>query len=541
MSTTISKPDAYVERPSRAPGTQIHPPMGGIADQWVLQRGPRYFRVGADVARLAQQMDGQHDQAALAELMGAPWSPDLVHRAVSQLDQLGLIDQGNMSAPPPASRIKFVPPLTIQLTLLRPGRTMQRLQPAFALVAHRFVGLAAALVALAGLVALAVQWSDVTQVLGEPLPALTYIAVLLGLLAGTSIHELGHAAALIRYGGRPSRIGVMFFYLMPAFFCDVSDSWRLPRRGQRVRVALAGPAVQTLLAGAASVITLLLAPSDLKAALLFFAIGSYMTGVLNLLPFVKLDGYIALMSLVDLPYLRQRAMTDARRALARILFGGTYERELDKRWTTVYGVACLSFPIYLLSAALMVWIGVLQRAGLAGLLLLGCGSLYVVFLLGRGTKRLAVEVRAAGAARWRMLSVTVALGAGLGALMFTPSSYSLQGAYVTRSGTTELVLLDGADTAGLATGQQVELLRNGILLHGRVGVATIAADQGKPDTAPLSSFFPLSLASEPDLPVVSYPLTLKDLPARTTGAARVLVADVPLWEVAYRSYLEPFL
>lgn len=515
--------------------------MGDVADQWVLQRGPRYFRVGADVARLAQQMDGKRDQGALADFMGKPWSPDLVGRAVSQLDQLGLIDRGDMSEPPPASRIKFVPPLTIQLTLLRPGRTMQALQPAFALVANRFVGFAAALVALGGVVALAVQRGDVMQVLGEPLPLRTYIAVLLGLLVGTSIHELGHAAALIHYGGRPSRIGVMFFYLMPAFFCDVSDSWRLPLRGQRVRVALAGPAVQTFLAGAASGVTLLLAPSDLRGGLLFFAIGSYITGALNLLPFVKLDGYIALMTLVDLPYLRHRAMTDARRGIARILFGGTYDRELTRRWTTAYGVVCLGFPLYLLSTALMVWIGVLQRAGLAGLVLLGCGALYVVFLLGRGIRRLAVEVRAAGAAQWRMVSVTAAIGAMLCALMFTPSSYSVQAAYVTRSGTTELVLLHGADTAGLATGQQVDLLRNGIVLHGSVGTATITGDQGKPDSAPLSTFFPLLLASEPSLPVVSYPLALKDRPNRTTGPARVLVADIPLWEVAYRTYLKPFL
>jgi putative peptide zinc metalloprotease protein len=514
--------------------------MDGVAGQWVMQRGPRYFRVGGDVARLAELMDGRRDHTALAESMGQPWSKDLVQRAVSQLDQLGLIDRGDMLAPRLASRIRLVPPLTVQLTVLRPGHAMQRLQPALALIAGRFVGLAAALVAVAGLVALAVQAADVTQVLGEPLPVRTYIAVLLGLLVGTSIHELGHAAALIRYGGRPSRIGIMFFYLMPAFFCDVSDGWRLPRRSQRVWVALAGPAVQTFLAGAAATITLMLAPSELKAGVLFFAIGSYITGALNLLPFIKLDGYIALMSVVDVPYLRLRAMTDARRFLARILFGGTYERELTNRWTTAYGLACLSFPVYLLSTALTLWIGVLQRAGLAGLLLLGCGTLYVIYLVGRGTQRLAHEIRTAGANHWRVRSVTAALATGLCALMFTPASYSVQAAYVTRSGNTELVLLDGADTADLAAGQRVELLRNGVLLHSRVGSATIAAANGKPGTAPLSSFFPLSLASEPHLPVTSYPLALKDRTERTTGAARVLISDVPLWEVAYRSYLKPF-
>ncbi len=507
----------------------------------MLQRGQQYLRVGRNVALLARAMDGKSDHAALSAALGAPWTAELVAAAVARLDKVGLVDHGDMVAPRVAPRIKIVPPFTIQLTLLRPGRTMQRMQPLIGMVINRFVIAAAILVGLGGLVALAVQSAAVVHLLGEPLPVSMYVGVLLALIVATSIHELGHAATLIHYGGRPARIGVMLFYLMPAFFCDVSDSWRLPRREQRVRIALAGPAVQTCLAGVAALIALLSVPSTLQAGLLLFSLVCYFTGVLNLLPFVKLDGYLALMSHLDLPYLRARAMTDARRSIARLLFGGRYERELQTSWTTWYGVACLGFPIYLLATALMLWVDVLHRGGLVGLLLAACGVGYVLYFVARGAQRTAREVHAAGAARWRVLVVTGALVSGLCALVFVPVSYSISGAFTSRSGITELVLLDGVDTASLTTGQYVELSRNGIVLQGRLGEATIATSHGRSSTAPVSSFFPLRLNNDPELPVTSYRLTVQGPPPETSGVARVDVGTLPFWKVVYRRYVYPFV
>ncbi|MFU8872167.1 daptide biosynthesis intramembrane metalloprotease [Micromonospora sp. SL4-19] len=539
-SATAVPPD-YAQRPRPAPGTEVHlPAVDG--DPYVIQRGPKYVRVGRDVARLARAMDGQSDHAALSEALGPPWTVELVAQAVEKLDKLGLVDRGDMVAPRRAPRIKVVPPFTIQLTLVRPGRAMQALRPVLGAFASRFVSYAALAIGLGGIIALVVQSAAVAQVLAEPLAASTYVGVLLALIVATSIHELGHAATLLHYGGHPARIGVMLYYLMPAFFCDVSDSWRLPRRDQRVRVALAGPAVQTFLAGVSALLALLPAQSGLRTGLLFFAVVCYLTGLLNLLPFIKLDGYLALMTRVDVPFLRTRAMTDARRAIARLLFGGRYERELSTRWTTWYGLACLGFPVYLLGTALGLWAEVLQGGGVVGLILLACVVGYLLYVMARGLRRTAREVRAAGAPRWRVLLGTGVLVGGLGALMVLPLPYSVSGAFISRSGTTELVLLDGADTASLAPGQTVELARNGLIVQGTLGEATIAPGPGQASTAPLSSFFPLRLDSDPDLPVTSYRLVSADGAVQNTaGVARVDVGTLPLWKLLYRTYVHPFL
>ncbi|MFI5493499.1 daptide biosynthesis intramembrane metalloprotease [Actinoplanes sp. NPDC051859] len=539
MSVIDATPATHLTRPRRAPGTEIHPPASAATNQWMLQRGPKYVRVGEHVARLAEQLDGAHDNTELAERMG--WSPAVVSRVVAQLDGLGLIDDGTMTAPGRPRLLQIVPPFTIQLTLLRPGRTMQRLRPAFAVLASSIVGYLALLVGVAGLAALAVQAGDVRRALGEPLPFTTYAGMLAALLVATSIHELGHAAMLIRYGGKPSRIGIMLFYFLPAFFCDVSDAWRLPDRGQRVRVALAGPAVQAFLGSLAALTALTVEPSDLKVGMVFFAVGSYVTSVLNLLPLVKLDGYIALMSLVDVPFLRGRAIADARRALARGLFGGTYPRELTTRWTVWYGLACLAFPAYLLATAGALWVDLLQRAGVVGLSIVLLGLCYAGYLLGRGIRRMAAEMRAAGVRRGRVVGVTSALLLAAGAAMFAPVPYSVEGAYVTEGGQVRLVLPDSADVAMLAPGQRVDLLSNGAVLRSELGQATVADDAGAAGSAPLSSFFPIRIDPAVQLPVTGYALDVTDAPDRPTAAARVHAGELPLWELAYRSYVRPFM
>ncbi|AGL13761.1 daptide biosynthesis intramembrane metalloprotease [Actinoplanes sp. N902-109] len=541
MSVIDATPATHLTRPRRAPGTEIHPPANAGTGQWLLQRGPKYIRVGEHVARLAQHLDGTHDSATLAHQLGPAWSPEVVDRVVAQLDGLGLIDDGEMTAPGRPRRWQLVPPFTIQLTLLRPGRTMLRLQPVFALIASRFVGWLAALTGLAGLGALVVQADVVGRALGEPLPVTSYLAILVALIVATSIHELGHAAMLIRHGGRPSRIGIMLFYFLPSFFCDVSDAWRLEDRRQRVRVALAGPMVQATLGSAAGLLALLVDSPDRRAAMVFFAVGSYVTSLLNLLPLVKLDGYIALMSLVDVPFLRARAIADARRALARLLFGGTYQRELPTRWTVWYGLACLAFPAYLLATAGALWVGLLQRAGLVGLTIVLLALCYALYLLGRGARRLAAEVRAAGVRRLRVALVLAGLALAFGAALFARVPYTVEGAYVTQDGRTTLVLLDSADAARLAPGQRVELIGNGAVLHGHLGTATIATAPPTPGSAPVSSFFPIRVDAGLTLPVTGYPLDVTETPGHRTAAAKVHTGDLPLWELAYRTYVRPFL
>src|SRR3954451_16670700 len=58
-------------------------------------------------------------------------------------------------------------------------------------------------------------------------------------VVSAGFHEFGHAAALRRGGGTPGAMGAGVYLVWPAFFTDVTDSYRLGRAG-RLRTDLGG-------------------------------------------------------------------------------------------------------------------------------------------------------------------------------------------------------------------------------------------------------------------------------------------------------------
>ncbi|OEJ39795.1 hypothetical protein AR457_18460 [Streptomyces agglomeratus] len=531
---------ALIDRPRTAPDVAVHEPVEDGAP-WVVQRGHhQHFRVAPDLARLIRTLDGTRDHAELAQVLGPPWTSGHVDTAVRRLAGSKLLDDGRPRRRK-ASWVRFVPPLTVQFTVVRPERVLARLVPVISALANRAMAVVAAAVAVGGVLALALLAPALTGALGRPLPLAAYLGVVAGVLATTVVHEIGHGAVLTYYGGRPSRMGVMLFYLSPAFFCDVSDGWRLPHPHQRVRVALAGITTQTVIAGSAALTALFLGPTTLRDALLVLALTTYVSGLVNLLPLVKLDGYIALMSHLDIPHLRDRAMTDGRRWLTRVLFGGRYERELPGRsWSVPYGLACAAFPLYIVAGALALWSDLLQRLGPVGAWMLFLGVGYLLYRLGAGYVRACREARAAGGRPWRTVAVTaVVAGAATAAALLVQLPLAVSGGYVTRAdGRTELVLPTSADRSLIREGATVELITSGLMTRRQTGSATVAAAGPAESTASISAFLPVRTDALPS-PVLAYPLSVGEAPEDRTGTARIDAGTRPLWDWVLTKYIAP--
>ncbi|WP_328609268.1 hypothetical protein OG943_09125 [Amycolatopsis sp. NBC_00345] len=536
--TVDRAPDpALFARPRLAGDVQVHEPSGEGAP-WVVQRsGPKYFRVESDLARLMRVMDGARDHAELAAALGQPWAAEDVSGAVAKLSAGGLLADGTVRKTR-TRRVVFVPPLTVQFTLLKPG-WLTRLAPLLRLPANRAGAVLAAIPGFGGLVALALLMPEVKAALGHPLAPGVYLGLIGGLLVTTALHELGHGAVLTYYGGRPSRMGVMLFYLAPAFFCDVSDGWRLPRTDQRVRVALAGIVTQSVIAGAAAVTALFLDPSPGRDGVLLFAVLAYTTGALNLVPFVKLDGYLALMSHLDLPHLRARTMTDARRFLARVLFGGRYARELPQRWSVGFGLACMAFPLYLVGSAMVLWAPLFQGLGMLGASVLGFGACYLVYRFWKAFSGLIGLAHKAGARIWRIIAGTSAVAVALAApLLFVTVPYTVTGGYVAQHGRVELVLPATADQDAGRPGSAVRLYRAGVVNREQVAAATVAGPRAKECSAPFSAFAPMR-TDVISLPCLGYELTAPRGSLEPTGAAELDAGRLPLWNWLYAKYLAP--
>jgi len=131
-------------------------------------------------------------------------------------------------------------------------------------------------------------------------PSVLVVICLLTIVAAC-FHELGHATAG-RYGGAdPGVIGVGIYLIWPAFFSDLTDSYRLSRSG-RLRADLGGVyfnVVFMLLVGG------LYAVTGLHWLILLIAL-QHLAVAQQFLPFLRLDGYYLVSDLAGVPDLFAR-------------------------------------------------------------------------------------------------------------------------------------------------------------------------------------------------------------------------------------------
>ena len=114
-------------------------------------------------------------------------------------------------------------------------------------------------------------------------------------------HEFGHAAAARYSGAEPGVIGAGLYLVWPAFYTDVTDSYRLGRWG-RIRTDLGGLYFNSIVV----VLTFFWWYSTGWDALLLLVATQILQMVQQLLPLLRFDGYHLLADLTGVPDLYQR-------------------------------------------------------------------------------------------------------------------------------------------------------------------------------------------------------------------------------------------
>ena len=254
--------------------------------------------------RLAESVDGKSGYDELARSFS-----DRIERQVGPADvqalvenklrPLGVLAQADGSSPQPE---KADPLLALKFrAALVPKDVTRALTTVFSPLFNPL----AILVVLTAIVAVDV-WFFAFHGVAQPLRALAYNPILLLMVLGlvvlaTALHEIGHATAT-RYGGaEPGVMGAGIYIVWPAFYTDVTDAYRLDRRG-RLRVDLGGiyfNGVFVLLVSAAYFLTGF-------EPLLVLILVQHMQVLQQLLPFLRLDGYYILSDLTGVPDMFQR-------------------------------------------------------------------------------------------------------------------------------------------------------------------------------------------------------------------------------------------
>lgn len=129
----------------------------------------------------------------------------------------------------------------------------------------------------------------------------TIIIVYMALVITLILHEIGHATVCKKYGGKVTKMGIVLFFLLPAMYCDVSDIYVVKNKKRKLYVSVAGLYVNSFWATVSILMYFLFHTSDTVANfLLFYFIANVGFIMYNLIPFVKLDGYWLLASILDI-------------------------------------------------------------------------------------------------------------------------------------------------------------------------------------------------------------------------------------------------
>lgn len=129
----------------------------------------------------------------------------------------------------------------------------------------------------------------------------------IGLMLIIFIHEIGHAAASIKSGVFPRGIGLGFYTIMPVMYADLTDAWKVSKKN-KVKMNLGGIYIQLFL-NIALFITSHFVDSEsfiynVSYNLMFT---NTVIMIINLVPFLKFDGYWILSDLLSIPDLMEKS------------------------------------------------------------------------------------------------------------------------------------------------------------------------------------------------------------------------------------------
>jgi putative peptide zinc metalloprotease protein len=278
-------------------GFKVPPNLARRADGQVVQLTPLLYLV-------AEACDGRRDAEAIGDLVSEQYGKRVTGENVEflaeeKLRPLGVLALADGTTPELEQRAP--------LLALRHRKAVLP-EPAVNRAAGLLTWLHAPLVQIPLLLAIAafdVWLFGIHGVAGGMRSAIYSPALLLGVLASvvvaTAFHELGHASACRSGGARPGVMGVGVYLVWPAFYCDVTDAYRLNRIG-RLRTDLGGVyfnAIFALLAGGVYFATG-------EEGVLLAASVQYVIILQQLLPLLRFDGYYVLSDLTGVPDILSR-------------------------------------------------------------------------------------------------------------------------------------------------------------------------------------------------------------------------------------------
>jgi putative peptide zinc metalloprotease protein len=248
---------------------------------------------------IAQAADGTRSTGEIAEQVSAEYgrqvsADNVIQLATKRLRPLGVLTAADGTTPALARNDPMLA-LRFRARVVKP-RAVEAITAVFRPLFHTPV-VVLVLAALVGIDVWVFGFHGIAQAFRDMLyqPLLLFLVLALVILSA-AFHECGHAAACRFGGARPGVMGAGIYMVWPAFYTDVTDAYRLDRRG-RLRTDLGGlyfNCIFTIATAAAYFVTH-------YEPLLAIVLVQHIEMVHQLLPFLRLDGYYIVADLTGVP------------------------------------------------------------------------------------------------------------------------------------------------------------------------------------------------------------------------------------------------
>ncbi|MCG8511798.1 MAG: peptidase M50, partial [Rhodospirillales bacterium] len=212
--------------------------------------------------------------------------------------------------------------LFFRIPLVRPDRFLSATAHRVTWFGSRWFLISTALALMAGLFLVLRQWELFTATLVDTFTVEGMLAYGVTLVSVKAVHELAHAYTAKNFGCRVPTMGVAFLVMWPMLYTDVNETWKLPRRRQRLAVGAAGILSELAVAAWATLAWTFLPEGPAKQAAFLLAAVTWISSLaINLSPFMRFDGYFLLMDALEIPNLHARSFAVGRWWLREVLFG----------------------------------------------------------------------------------------------------------------------------------------------------------------------------------------------------------------------------
>ena len=306
-------------------GVTVSPQGAGAVVMDPVSR--QFFRLGEVERFLFERCDGATPVEQVLAEAGQQFDAELpresLDRFVASLQRARILEPpaGTIEAERRQKRIRGSL-FYLRVPLADPDALLGRLVRRLGFLYHpATVATFGALIALAIGIAV-VDWADVIRDAARLYRVSAIPEIWITVWSVVLAHELAHGLTCKRHGGAVREMGLLLIYFMPAAYCNVSEAWLFPEKRKRVLVTVAGPWLELSVWALATIAWRVTEPDTWlhEIALIIVATSGIKT-LLNLNPFIKLDGYYLLSDLLEMPNLRRRGFRSIGDMLRRV-FGG---------------------------------------------------------------------------------------------------------------------------------------------------------------------------------------------------------------------------